>query len=134
MVRRVLFSRITKQSRKGILPFSSISLVNWMLVFCLSVRGIHRFFFVYSSDCIVNVTEPERRCFTVSCSGLFLDVLHDYFSHNEGNSTDYYQRVTLESWFTNFNRTNCPKSLSTFSRTLQTPFRLTGISEDNAQG
>ena len=34
MVRRVLFSRVTKQSRKGILPFSSISLVNWMLVFC----------------------------------------------------------------------------------------------------
>ena len=34
VVRRVLFSRVTKQSRKGVLPFS-ISLVNWMLVFCL---------------------------------------------------------------------------------------------------
>ena len=34
VVRRVLFSRVTKQSRKGISPFSSISLVNWMLVFC----------------------------------------------------------------------------------------------------
>ena len=33
--RRVLISRVTKHSRKGILPFSSISLVNWMLVFCL---------------------------------------------------------------------------------------------------
>ena len=31
----VLFSHVTKQSRKGILPFSLISLVNWMLVFCL---------------------------------------------------------------------------------------------------
>ena len=30
-------------------------------------------------------------------------------------STEYYQRITLESWF----RTNCLKSLSTSSRTLQ---------------
>ena len=35
MVCWVLFLHVTKQSRKGILPFSSISLVSWMLVFCL---------------------------------------------------------------------------------------------------
>ena len=34
-------------------------------------------------------------------------------------STDYYERITLESWFTNLEK-NCPKSLSTSSRTLQT--------------
>ena len=34
-------------------------------------------------------------------------------------STDYYQRITLESWFTNLEEI-CPKSLSTSSRTLQT--------------
>ena len=54
---RVLFLRVTKQSRKGILPFSSISVVNWMLV--LSVQVFVEFIdfaFVYSSDCIVNVT------------------------------------------------------------------------------
>ena len=34
-------------------------------------------------------------------------------------STDCYQRITLESWFTNLEQT-APKSLSTSSRTLQT--------------
>ena len=29
----MLFSRVIKQSKKGIVPFSSISLINWMLVF-----------------------------------------------------------------------------------------------------
>jgi len=31
----VLFLCVIEQSSLGILPFSSISLVNWMLVFCL---------------------------------------------------------------------------------------------------
>ena len=40
--RSVLFACVTKQSRKGILPFPSISLVNWMPVFWLfSVGEIH---------------------------------------------------------------------------------------------
>jgi len=34
-------------------------------------------------------------------------------------STDYYQRITQESWFTNLEK-NGPKPLSTSSRTLQT--------------
>ena len=79
MVRRVLFSRVTKQSRKGILPFSSISLVNWMLVYILFVQVFVEFIdfvFVYSSDCIDNagnvareevfhckLLEPVPRCF-----------------------------------------------------------------------
>ena len=35
VVRGLLLSRLTRQSRKVILPFSSISLVNCMYVFCL---------------------------------------------------------------------------------------------------
>ena len=66
MVRRVLFSRVTKQSRKGILPFSSISLVNCILFVQVFVEFVD-FVFVYSSDPIVNVAWPERECFTVSC-------------------------------------------------------------------
>ena len=31
------------------------------------------------------------------------------------NSTDYYRRITLESWFTDFDQTNLNKSLSTLS-------------------
>ena len=35
VVHRVLFSRVSKQSRKRILSFPSITLVNWVLAFCL---------------------------------------------------------------------------------------------------
>ena len=42
--------------------------------------------FVYNSDCIVNVTKPERKSFIVSCEGLFVDILYGYYSHNNRNS------------------------------------------------
>ena len=67
----MLFSQITEQSRKGILPFSLISLVNWMLVlFVQMFVEFLDFVFVYSScDRIVNVLNvaTERECFTVGC-------------------------------------------------------------------
>ena len=43
VVRSSLLSRLTKQSRKGSFPFSSISLVNWMSAFCsFRPQGLRR--------------------------------------------------------------------------------------------
>ena len=52
MVRSVLFSRVTKQSRKGILPFSSISLVKLdaSILFVHVFVEFIDFVFLHSSD------------------------------------------------------------------------------------
>ena len=59
VVRSSLLSRLTKQSRKGIFPFPSISLVNWMSAFCSFTEVVVKivdFVFVNSCKDVVNVT------------------------------------------------------------------------------
>ena len=80
MVRRVLFPRVNKHSRKAILPSSSISLVNWMLVLSLFKCSLNSSILLLCTAMIVSSTPS-----LATCEGLFLNVLHDYFSHNNGN-------------------------------------------------
>ena len=63
---------------KTILPFSSISLVNWMLVFCLL------------KCCVQQWSHRQRKVAKEGVSqykflGLVPGCLHDYFSHNNGS-------------------------------------------------
>ena len=86
MVRRVLFSPVTKQSRKAILPLSSISLVNWMLVFCLLKCSCNSSICL----CVQQWSHRQRKVAKEGVShymflGLVPGCLHDYFSHNNGS-------------------------------------------------
>ena len=152
MVRRVLFSRVTKQSRKGILPFSSISLVNWMLVFCsfkcswnssctqphlhfthllIHVKGKDKpedrpgaVYKIHCSDCQATYIGETGRNLTTRLTehkrgtkngDLNNNVAEHHLKTNHAIGwdsatcltycTDYYQRITLESWFTNLEQT-----------------------------
>ena len=105
MVRRVLLSRVTRQSRKGILPFSSISLLNWMLVFCLfkcswnSSASILRYHLalivpdeVKQSRITVNgVNIPWREG-----KGILFD---DTFEHSASNGAEEDRLVLIEDIF-----------------------------------
>ena len=69
MVRRVLFSRVTKRFRKRYLTV----LLHLLSKLDASIRFVQvfvefiEFVFVHISDRFVNSREPERESFTVSC-------------------------------------------------------------------
>ena len=136
VVRSSFLSRVTKQSRKGILPFSSISLVNCMSAFCplrcsTNVKDkdepSDRRGAVYKIKCCdcqatyigetgrnlnVRLTEHKRATRNGDINNHIAE--HHLKTNHRIDwdsaecvtySTDYYQRISLESWFTNLEQT-----------------------------